>query len=83
VHAERTALFVDLQAERTAVDVQRRALAADAARIADQVVKSSGDEVARVTRQALLLLVLLAVVVLGLPFVAGYAVGRARREPPR
>jgi len=87
VHSERTALFTDLQAERAAVvvavDVQRRALAADAARIADQVVKSSGDEVARVTREALLLLVLLAAVVFGLPFAAGYAVGRSRREPPR
>ena len=87
VHSERTALFADLQSERTAVvaavDVQRRALAADAARIADQVVKSSGDEVARVTREALLLLVLLAVVVLALPFAAGYAVGRSRREPMR
>jgi hypothetical protein len=46
-------------------------------------VKSSGDEVARVTREALLLLVLLAVVVLALPFAAGYAVGRSRREPMR
>ncbi|HYM27421.1 MAG TPA: hypothetical protein VET66_04690, partial [Steroidobacteraceae bacterium] len=87
LHGERTALFADLQAERTALvaalDVQRRALAADAARIADQVVKSSGAEFARVTREVVLLLVLLAVVVLGLPFAAGYALGRSRREPLR
>ncbi len=87
IHSERTALFVDLQAERiavvAAVDVQRRALAVDAARIAEQVVKSSGDEVARVTREALLLLVLLAAVVIGLPFAAGFALGRSRRASPR
>jgi len=87
LHNERGALFADLEAERTAVaaavDVQRRALAADAARLADQVVKSSGAEVARITRTVLLLLVLLALVVLGLPFAAGYALGRTRRAPER
>ena len=88
LHTERTALFANLQSERaaivSAVDVQRRALAADAARLADQVVKSSGDQMVRVAREVLLLLLLLAVVVLGLPFAAGYAAGRAqrgRREP--
>jgi len=83
LHSERVAAFADVQAERVAllaaVDTQRRALAADAARLADQVVRSSGDELARVTREALLLLTLLAAVILGLPFAAGYLVGRARR----
>jgi len=61
-----------------AVDVQRQALAADAGRLADQVVRTSGEEVRHLTRQALLLLIVLALVVLGLPFAAGYLTGRAR-----
>jgi hypothetical protein len=84
LHTERAALFADIHTERaallTAVDAERKALADDAARIAERVVRSSGDEVARVTREALLLLTLLAAVVLGLPFAAGYAMGRARRR---
>jgi hypothetical protein len=81
-HSEREALFADLENERealtAAVDVQRKALTADAGRIADHLVQSSGEQVRRLTREALLLLVLLALVVLGLPFAAGYLVGRAR-----
>lgn len=81
-HSEREALFADLETQRealtTAVDVQRKALTADAARLADQVVRTSGEEVRHLTRQALLLLIVLALVVLGLPFAAGYLTGRAR-----
>jgi len=81
-HTEREALFADIQAERealtTAVDAQRQALAADAARIAQQVVRTSGEEVRHFTREAMLLIIALALVVLGLPFAAGYLVGRAR-----
>jgi hypothetical protein len=82
---ERAALFVDIQAERealtAAVDVQRRALAADAARIGQQLVRTSADEVRHFTREAVLLLIALALVLLGLPFAAGYLVGRARSSP--
>jgi hypothetical protein len=84
-HSEREALFVDLQTQRealtAAVDVQRQALAADARRLADQVVRTSGEEVRHLTREALLLLIVLALVVLGLPFAAGYLTGRARSAP--
>jgi hypothetical protein len=79
---ERAALFVDIQAERealtAAVDAQRKALAADAARIGQQLVQTGGEEVRHFTRQAVLLIVILALVLLGLPFAAGYLVGRAR-----
>ena len=79
---ERAELFTDIQAERealtTAVDAQRKALTADAARIGEQLVRSSGEEVRHLTRQAMLLVIALALVVLGLPFAAGYLVGRAR-----
>jgi hypothetical protein len=82
VHAEREALFANIQEERaallTALDGQRKALTADAARVGDQLVKTSGSEVRRLTRQALLLVIALTVVLLGLPFAAGYLVGRAR-----
>jgi hypothetical protein len=81
-HTEREALFVDIQAERealtTAVDQQRQALTADANRMAQQLVRTSGEEIRHFTREAVLLLVALALVVLGLPFAAGYLVGRAR-----
>ena len=79
---ERAELFTDIQAERealtAAVDAQRKALTADAARIGEQLVRSSGEEVRHLTRQAMLLVIALALVVLGLPFGAGYLVGRAR-----
>jgi hypothetical protein len=82
VHTEREALFAEIQTEReallTAVDAQRKALTADAGRIADQLVRTSGNEVRRFTREALLLVIALSLVLLGLPFAAGYLVGRAR-----
>lgn len=82
VHAERTALFADLQTEReavlAAVDTQRQALAVDAGRLADQVVKRSGEEARELAAEVMVLLIVLAGVVLGLPFLAGYVVGRAR-----
>jgi hypothetical protein len=79
---QRVALFADIQEMRdatiAAVDVQRKALTADAGRIGDQLVRTSGEQVRRLTREALLLILLLALVLLGLPFAAGYLVGRAR-----
>ena len=85
LHAERVALFADLQSERTAVmaelDVQRKALAEDAARISSRVVKDTGAQLRELAAEVLLLLIVLAVVVLGLPFAAGYLVGRARHGP--
>jgi hypothetical protein len=82
LHAERAALFADLQSERqavvAAVDAQRRALAEDATRVSASVVKDAGAQLRDLAAEVLLLLIVLAVVVLGLPFVAGYLVGRAR-----
>jgi hypothetical protein len=87
LRTERTALFAELESEREAVlkavDTQRRALTEDAARIGTQLVKDTGAQVRRLTAEGLLLLNLLALVILGLPFVAGYAVGRARQDPGR
>jgi hypothetical protein len=82
VRSERAALFADLQTERQivldAADTQRKALAVDAGRIADQVVKSTGEQVRYLAGEVLTLLIVLTAVLLGLPFVAGYLLGRAR-----
>jgi hypothetical protein len=80
--AQRAALYADLRSEReamvAAVDTQRKALALDAARIADQVVRNSGEQARRLAAEATLLLIGLTVIVLGMPFAAGYILGRAR-----
>jgi len=90
LRTERAALSADVRTEREAVvmaaDTERKAIAQDAARIADQVVKSAGEQARTLAREVLLLLIVLAIVVLGLPFAAGYLVGRARpgrmADPP-
>jgi hypothetical protein len=86
LHAERVALFADLQSERAAVmaqlDVERKAVAEDAGRIASRVVKDTGAQLRELAAEVLLLLIVLAVVVLGMPFAAGYLVGRARQGRP-
>jgi hypothetical protein len=84
LHTERAALFADLQSEReaviAAVGVQRQALAEDAGRIMDRLVKESGAELRHLTMEVMLLMILFSVVLLGLPFAAGYLVGRAARR---
>ncbi len=86
LHTERVALFADLRGERAAamaqLDVERKALAGDAATLASRVVKETGAQVRELAAEVLLLLIVLAVVVLGLPFAAGYLVGRARHGRP-
>jgi hypothetical protein len=83
VSAERLALLTQLHAEReatlVAVDVQRKAITADAARMADDIVRAAGDQARRLAREVLLLVIVLVALVLGLPFAAGYFVGRGRR----
>jgi DNA-binding transcriptional MerR regulator len=83
LRTEREALAADVRLERqaivTAADAQRRALAQDAATIAEHIVRSSGDEARRLAREVLALMIVLALLVLALPFAAGYLVGRARR----
>jgi hypothetical protein len=84
VMVQREALFADVRTERAAMmeaaDVQRRAIVKDATRLADQIVTESGAEARRLAREVLILLIVLALVVLGIPFAAGYAAGRARRD---
>jgi hypothetical protein len=71
------------QAAVSALDAERAALAADAARIANQVIADTGEQVHRLVRDALILVIVLAMVVLGVPFAAGYFVGRAHHRNRR
>jgi hypothetical protein len=86
-HDERVDLTADIQAERAkalvALDEQRKALTVDATRLSNQVVMTAGQELRRLARDAVLLLTLFSVVILGLPFAAGYFVGRGTRVSPR
>jgi len=83
LRAERIALSATLSSERAvlldAADKERKAIALDAAGIASQVVNETGQQVRYLAREASLLLIVLVMVVLGLPFAAGYLVGRTRR----
>src|SRR5262249_59866910 len=84
IRSERIALAAGVSKEREAamkdVDTERQAFAADAARISRQVITDTGLAIRRLVREALALVIVLAIVVLGLPFMAGYFVGRARRD---
>jgi hypothetical protein len=85
LRVEREALAADIAAERESVtaafDTERTRLSADAAQIAAQTVDTSWRELRKLVREALLLTILLAAVMLGLPFAAGYLVGRRRGAP--
>jgi hypothetical protein len=69
LHTERVALSESITAERTAIlaaaDLQRQAIALNVADLARQVVSSTGQQ---------------ARLLVGLPFAAGYYVGRARHR---
>ena len=84
VHSEGRTLSASVSAERQAavqaVDLERAAVAADAARIASQVIREAGEQARAVVHEAVLALIAMAGVLLGLPFAAGYFVGRARRS---
>ena len=83
VRTERAAFAVAVSKEREAamkdVDAERQALAADVARISTQAINDTGTQIRQLAREALSLVIVLAIVVLGLPFTAGYLLGRARR----
>ena len=84
---ERAALAANITSEResltSAADVERARISADAAKIAERAVDKSWSEIRALVREALLLLIVLALVVLGLPFAAGYFLGRHRAASSR
>lgn len=61
-----------------AVDAERTAATADAQRVGSEMIRSAGEEARRLVREAVLLVIVLALVLFGLPFAAGYYVGQAR-----
>ena len=83
VRNERVAFAAVVSQEREAtlkdVDAERQALAADVTRISSQAISDAGTQIRRLVREALSLVIVLAIVILGLPFTAGYLLGRARR----
>lgn len=85
LHTEGRTLTGSMSTERQAtvqaLDVERAAVTADAARIASQVVAEAGEQARRLLREALFIVIAIALVLLALPFAAGYLVGRARRGP--
>jgi hypothetical protein len=80
--AERAAFAHDVGQERVdvaaAIDLQRAALTQDAERIINQVTDTAWRQLHRLVGELALAALLLIVVLLGLPFAAGYLVGRAR-----
>jgi hypothetical protein len=85
LRVEREALAANIAAERESVtaafDTERARMSADAAQITASAVDTSWRELRKLVREVLLLMILLTVVMLGLPFAAGYWVGRRRAAP--
>ena len=85
LHVEREALATNIASERenvaATVDVERARISADAARIAARAVDTSWNELRKLVRETLLLLILLSALLLGLPFAAGYLLGKHRHKP--
>jgi len=83
MHVEREALAANIATERegitSAFDTERARVAEDAERIAAHAVDTSWQELRKLVRETLLLLILLTLLVLGLPFGAGYLLGRRQR----
>jgi hypothetical protein len=99
LQVERAALVKDLETMRVALDAtiarerdalyaaisaERAALAADATRIGKELGPLLMDKLGEVVNEALLLLCLLVLMLIGLPFLSGFIVGRAltRRSRP-
>ena len=82
VQHEREELAANIREQReaavSAFDSQRVALAKDAVQVADQAFASGGIQMRALVREMMIYGALLYAVILGLPFVAGYFIGRLR-----
>lgn len=87
VRVEREALAANIATEREGVtaafDVERARVSENAAQITARAVDTSWRELRKLVREALLLMILLTLLVFGLPFAAGYVVGRRRGKACR
>ncbi len=83
LEVERAAVMRDLEAMRAALDAtiarERKAIVADAGQLSRELLPLVVAELRGLVGQALLLLIALVLILLGMPFAAGYLVGRARR----
>jgi len=81
LEAMRVAMDATIERERkalyTAISAERAALAGDAARIGKELIPLLLARLGAVVSEALLLLCLLALILLGLPFLFGFLAGRA------
>jgi hypothetical protein len=84
LHAELLALSGTVREERTAItetfDAQRAAFMADARSIANDVTQASWRQLRGLARELALYWLLVIIIVLGMPFAAGYFAGRARER---
>jgi hypothetical protein len=85
LRVEREAFAANIATEResitAAIDLERSRFSEDAAQIAARAVDTSWRELRKLVREAMLLAGLLTLLLLGLPFAAGYTVGRQSRKP--
>jgi hypothetical protein len=85
LRVEREALAANIASEREGVvaafDAERAQVSADVAQITARAVDTSWRELRKLMREALLLTILLTLVMLGLPFAAGFLVGRRLHGP--
>lgn len=85
LHDERAALSAEVREERVelvaAADVQRAAIMKDADRTATQLSEAAWRHLRAELRELALLGLLASVIVLSMPFAAGYYLGRARARP--
>jgi hypothetical protein len=84
VREEREQLAQSVREQREAAvlafDAQRVAFVQDARGAADQAIVSAGVQMRSLVREAMLYGILLYIVILGMPFAAGYGVGRLRAK---
>jgi hypothetical protein len=82
MHTEREALTETVDQERSSVlatvDVQRAAMTKDAERIVTEVAESSWRQLRALVREFALFALVAIILLIGLPFTAGYYLGRAR-----
>jgi hypothetical protein len=82
LRTERLELSATISSERAAIllaaDEQRKAITHDVADISHQLLLTAGAEARRLTWILGLVALLLALLIFGLPFAAGYLVGRSR-----
>jgi hypothetical protein len=86
LHDERVALSGEVREERieltAAADLQRAAIMKDADQTATRLTEAAWDHLRTQIRELLIFGLLAVIILLSMPFAAGYYLGRARRSAP-